>query len=285
MSINSAVLHQHQHRQPNITVPRKQMSFLNLPIELRTAIYEYLIPNDEVLGYWFISQNGGPPDRRPVRHDKQPCCPAVLRINRQIHDEVIGMFYGTARFFMYVVGCRCYVFGMKFATEDLHEVTANKLPPGFRFIRSLHITIKMEWPLGLDVQPTLNSALPPLPKPPPATTLLANCLWKRSYELRQVTLGEVGLSPRLMPEVIHSTLEDHGKRFRAICRECLGPLLILRGVDIKFDDLGKLGGRPATIIRNCPTLSREEVLIALRRVEKIRMRAVRELVERVLQNG
>ncbi|CZR51759.1 uncharacterized protein PAC_01636 [Phialocephala subalpina] len=94
MSINSAVLH--QHGQPNIAVPRKQTSFLGLPIELRTAIYEHLIPNDHVQGYWFRNK-GGPPDRRPVRYDKQPCCPAILRINRQIHDEVIGIFYGTAR--------------------------------------------------------------------------------------------------------------------------------------------------------------------------------------------
>jgi len=114
-------------------------------------------------GYWFVSKFGGPPDNRPVRHDKQPCCPALLRINRQIHDEVIGMFYGTANFRIFVTGCWCYFLGVKFCTQDLGNATANKLPLGFRFIRSLHISLRMDWPWNPGEQLPLDLARARLP--------------------------------------------------------------------------------------------------------------------------
>ncbi|PMD48792.1 hypothetical protein L207DRAFT_575444 [Hyaloscypha variabilis F] len=118
---------------------------LSLPIELRTAIYEQLIPNDIVYDYCFISKWGGPRDHRPLCHDKQPYCPAILRINRQDLDEVIGMFYVTAQSKMFVTGSECYFFGVKFCTQDLDNPTANKLPPGLRFVHLLHISISMGW--------------------------------------------------------------------------------------------------------------------------------------------
>jgi hypothetical protein len=187
---------------------------------------------------------------------------------------------------MFVTGCYCYFLGVKFCTDDLDNATANKLPPGLRFVSSLHIAINMGWSWNPGVQPTLDSALPPLPLPPPGTTLIAECLSTGSYELRQVTLHEVAPSTRRMPAVIDSTLEDRGKLFRAVLKQYLTPLQVLRGVDLKFDDLCKIGGRGVNrghIIRDS-LRSREEVLPVFARLERIRMRFLRKLVEQVSQH-
>lgn len=144
---------------------KKHLSLLDLPVELRNAIYEHLIPNHQVLDYWFISRFGGPPDRRPVRHDEQKCCPAILRINRQIHHEVIGMFYGTALFLLTVGGRGCYVFGRKFHTNHSTTAPAKVLPPGFRFLRSLFLTVSLNW--RQDIKVILDPS-----KSRPGTTLL-----------------------------------------------------------------------------------------------------------------
>jgi hypothetical protein len=193
---------------------------------------------------------------------------------------------------MFVTGSNCYFLGVKFRTEDLDNANTapNKLPPGFRFVRSLHISISMGWPrnLGvLGVQPTLDSALPPLPLPPPGTSLIAECLSTGSYELRQVTLHEVVPSTRLMPAVVDSTLEDGGKLFRAVLKQYLAPLQILRKVDLKFDDVCKIGRPGATrgIIIENSLRSREEVLPVLARLERIRMRFLQKLVKQVSQHA
>ena len=188
---------------------------------------------------------------------------------------------------MSVTGSSCSFLGVKFSTEDLDNATANKLPPGFRFVRSLHITVNLRWPWNPGKQPTLDSALPPLPLAPPGTTLIAECLSTGSYELRQVTLHGVVPLTHQMRAVIDSTVEDRGKLFRAVLKLHLAPLRILRGVDLKFDDLRKIGGlgdNRWSVIRDSLRPA-EEVLPVFARLERIRMRFLRKLVEQVSQHA
>jgi len=108
-----------------------------------------------------------------------------------------------------------------------------------------------------------------------------------SYKLRKVTLDKVALSTRRMPVVIDSTFEDRGKLFRTILKQYLAPLLILRGVDLQFNDLCKIGSQGVHrghIIRDS-LLSREEVLAVFARLERVRMRFLRKLVEQVSQHA
>jgi hypothetical protein len=188
---------------------------------------------------------------------------------------------------MQVTGRYCYFVGVKFSTEDLDNAPANKLPPGFRFVRSLHININMRWPWNPGEQPTLDSALPPLPLAPPGTTLIAECLSTGSYECRQITLHRVVPFKPQMRAVIDSTLEDRGKLFRAILKQYLAPLRILREVDLNYDDLYKIGGRGDNrrlVIRDS-LRSREEVLPVLARLEWIRLCFLRKLVEEVSRHA
>ena len=72
-----------------------------------------------------------------------------------------------------------------------------------------------------------------------------------------------------MRVVIDSTLKDRGKLFRAVLKQYLAPLRILRGVDLKFNHLSKIGGRGVTrrhiIIDSLR--SEEEVLPVFTRLE------------------
>jgi len=90
-----------------------------------------------------------------------------------------------------------------------------------------------------------------------------------------------------MRAVIDSTVEDRGKLFRAVLKLHLAPLRILRGVDLKFDDLRKIGGlgdNRWSVIRDSLRPA-EEVLPVFARLERIRMRFLRKLVEQVSQHA
>lgn len=144
----------------------------------------------------------------------------------------------------------------------------------------------MSWYLNPEAYLSSDSTLPPLPAPSPGTTLIAECLSTGSYELRQVTLYDVAPSKRLVLAVIICTVEDRGKLFRAVLKQYLAPLGILHGVVLKFDDLVKIGsqGRSCGNIINSMR-SREEILLALTRLEWIRKRFLRKLVEHVSQDA
>lgn len=126
----SQVLIYYQQAQP------EKASFLSLPIELRIAIHQHLVPNAFVAGYWFEN----PPQHLPFRDDEQPCCPAILRTNRQIYNESIGIWYGSARFRIYITERHLYFLGSKIHNRDA------KLPSCFRLIRSLIVDMKLQCP-------------------------------------------------------------------------------------------------------------------------------------------
>jgi len=75
--------------------------FMDLPAELRLHIYSYLMPNTNIntcqdyvkstvfpgkfYSYWPIQ----------LRHDCKPCCPSLLRTNRQIYHEMVELWYSS----------------------------------------------------------------------------------------------------------------------------------------------------------------------------------------------
>jgi hypothetical protein len=90
-----------------------------------------------------------------------------------------------------------------------------------------------------------------------------------------------------MPVVIDFTVEDGGLLWRAALKLYLSPLRIIRGVDLKFDGLGKLGGQGVHrghLIRES-LRSREKALRVFARIERIRKRFLERLVEQVLQHA
>lgn len=196
------------------------------------------------------------------------------------------MFYGTAQFYAYVVGPSCYLFGVKFDTQNLDNAALSKLPPGFRFVRSLHIHIALSWPWNPGEHPNLDWPLPGLPLRPPGTALITECLSNGSHQLRQVTLHKVQIGDARMPALIDCTLEDRGRLYRAVLKHFLAPLRILRGVDLKYDGLCKFGRHGSThrgIIRDS-LRSREEVLRIFVGLERIRMSFLHGLAEQVSQH-
>ncbi|CZR65773.1 uncharacterized protein PAC_15673 [Phialocephala subalpina] len=261
-------------------------SFMSLPIELRQGIYKYLIPDDHVPAYWVAPRIPPWPGQygshiRILRHDKQPCCTEILRINRQIHDEVIGLFYGTASFGVHINGPYCFFLGVKYCTEDLDLAMPNTLPPTFRLVRSLSISIFLSW----SWESSTGSTLPPLPFPTPGTNLISDCLKKGSYNLSQVLFDE--LRPELphMPLVAHVTIRDRGWLYKVAQLKYLGPLHILRGVDLKFDGIGPMHVDYARIIARNPELSsQKEVRHVLEKILILRKRALRQLAEQVMQD-
>lgn len=63
--------------------------FLKIPLELRTRIYDMLLPNQDVRAI----QGPG-----TLRADGKPCQPAILRVNQQIHDEATTFMYSVNTF-------------------------------------------------------------------------------------------------------------------------------------------------------------------------------------------
>jgi hypothetical protein len=64
--------------------------FLELPVEIRLMIYQYLIPDKPVPARWVGT--------RILREDSTPVTTAILRVNKTIHEEVADLFYGQSTF-------------------------------------------------------------------------------------------------------------------------------------------------------------------------------------------
>jgi len=108
-----------------------------------------------------------------------------------------------------------------------------------------------------------------------------------SYELRQVTLYEIEPFERQMRAVIDSAIEDRGELFRAVLKQYLVPLRILRGVDLKLKDIQKIGGERnyQSSVISASLRSREEVLPVFRRLERIKIRFLEKLIDQVSQGA
>jgi len=61
--------------------------FLDLPLELRLQVYQYLVPDQDIIE----ARNFG---SETLRHDGQRCCISLLRTNHQIYEEFLNEWYG-----------------------------------------------------------------------------------------------------------------------------------------------------------------------------------------------
>ncbi|RDW65989.1 hypothetical protein BP6252_09624 [Coleophoma cylindrospora] len=99
---------------------------LELPFEIRLLIYRYLVPNIFADDATF---------RKPFRDDGGPCCPALLRANKQIYREAIGEFYGLEYFGLWINPS-----GWAFARSSGMPIK-NRFPTAIRFVEKLALTI------------------------------------------------------------------------------------------------------------------------------------------------
>jgi hypothetical protein len=246
---------------------RIQASLLSLPVELRLAIYAHLIPNNRV-----------PPkndSKTPSRHDEQPCCPAVLRINRQIYNEVIGMWYGTAIFGINITGRHLYILGLKIDDRN------TKLPPNFGLIRSLSITIMLHWPPLGQIQYSFENQTP-------WTKLIADSLSAGPYKLSHVAIHLVTFYESQLPAITESYLNDRGNQVKVALEWNLGPLRRMRGVNLRFDGISPLLPPSGSSHGRVRVLSGQPLHVVLRvfsKLEGIRARFFERLVDDVSQNA
>jgi len=247
-----------------------QSSFLSLPTELRLAIYEHLIPNNIARSRRCPSQGF---EQVFLRHDEQPCYPAILRINHQIYNEVIGMWYGTARFQMVIAGRYFHALGVKIDNRNA------KLPSNFRLIRSLSISIMLHWPPKGQPQNSFESLTP-------WTQLIADCLSTGPYKLFNITISTVEFYSSQTYAIIDSYLNDRGKQLRRALEWNLGPLRMMRGVNLQFDNIEPFclssTGREGMYAEHIHPYS--VVLRVFSKMERIRASFLNGLVEEVLQN-
>src|ERR1700761_5056207 len=82
----------------------RQASFLDLPVELRLMVYKYLVPNTFVPVRFLPPSSLAHPDQLNLRTDGRFCYPAILRTNRLIYKEAIDLWYGSAVFYLQIVG-------------------------------------------------------------------------------------------------------------------------------------------------------------------------------------
>ncbi|CZR68680.1 uncharacterized protein PAC_18579 [Phialocephala subalpina] len=69
----------------------KRSSLCQIPIELRVRIYGYLLPDRDIPAQYHSYELRSDADRSSI-------CMGLLRVNRQIHDEAVGLLYGCRTF-------------------------------------------------------------------------------------------------------------------------------------------------------------------------------------------
>jgi len=255
------------HGQQGNQDSRMQSSFLSLPTELRLAIYEYLIPNNRVSP--IIAREP------PLRHDEQPCCPAILRLNHQIYNEVIGMWYGTATFGMNIAGRHFHALGVKVDNRDAN------LPSNFRLIRSLSIAIMLHWPPEGQIQYSFESLTP-------WTKFIADSLSAGPYKLCHVALHEVTFYPSQTSAIIDSYVSDRGNQIKRAFEWNLGPLRMMRGVSLRFDGISPFwpqSGMGKERVFAESGQPRRVVSRVISKMERARASFLESLAEEVSQNA
>jgi hypothetical protein len=147
----------------------RQVSFLDLPVELRLVVYKYLVPNTVVPVRYFPSSDDAHSDHLNLRTDGRFCYPAILRTNRLIYEEAIDLWYGTAVFYLNILGDFLNFQGTKYFPGDV-------LPQTLRRVRTLHITLTLR---------------PPSDRYAPWVQVITDSLAAGPYNLRHVTISHV----------------------------------------------------------------------------------------------
>jgi hypothetical protein len=181
--------------------PASPFPFLELPIDVRFMVYQYLVPNQRS-GKWCGA---------PQRHDG-PAYPAVLRVNHQMRLEVLPEWYHQSVLFEASIFMDCLQFlGRDFSLHD-------PLPSTFRHIQSLCLKINLEWTT-----------------PPPATfkDRIAVCLPQLSA-LRRL---QVFLCISLPINVDSVDMNDTPGKVQASLESAMSPIKAVHGLEIALLDI------------------------------------------------
>jgi len=103
--------------------------FVNLPVEMRTLIYSYLVPKNMVPSW--IS-------KAKLRSLKMDSALPLLRTNRQVYHEILELWYSSTSYCVYLKENDLFFANKKFGS-------ISSLPPGFRFIKCLSLIIRLEY--------------------------------------------------------------------------------------------------------------------------------------------
>lgn len=88
----------HAYRLCEVHWSQGECYFLNLPVEIRLMIYEYLIPDKIVPSQWFRWGS--------FRHDRASISTAIFRVCKSVHEEFADLFYGQTTFEIQVTNDR-----------------------------------------------------------------------------------------------------------------------------------------------------------------------------------
>ncbi|KAF2664828.1 hypothetical protein BT63DRAFT_77485 [Microthyrium microscopicum] len=187
-------------------------SFLHLPIEIRLEVYGHLIPNSAVPSQ--LHQLSSIPK---LRTDGQPSYPAILRVNRTVYNEAIGIWYGSATFHLKIWGCTLYLWNDKIYNEK-------DLPRTFRLVRKMEIEFYLIEPEGRWI---------------PWTRRIATFLAMEPYQLRHITLRQFHLMKRGVRRIMRFDCIDsqHKVKTMHVIHWNLGPFSELRGVHLIWNPL------------------------------------------------
>jgi hypothetical protein len=115
---------------------------LRLPAELREKIFACLIPDVPEIDTWAIEKAMLRPQ---LREDGEPCCPALLRINRKAHHELSRLWYSNKPYTIFVGPRRLrdmkymVIFcGSRFSPGDA-------LPTNIRLLRFAFLDIQLSY--------------------------------------------------------------------------------------------------------------------------------------------
>ncbi|KAH0565191.1 hypothetical protein GP486_001420 [Trichoglossum hirsutum] len=125
---------------PTSTVTASTFPFLRLPIELRKHIYRHLNPNGTIRIQ--IPER----EQKFMRDDGEPCCPAILRLNRMIYQEAFEEWYS------------CAIFEVDFSADGMRYlnwvIPLSGTPPStFRAVRYLRVSTGLTSPPASTVVP------------------------------------------------------------------------------------------------------------------------------------
>ncbi|KAA8651232.1 hypothetical protein EYZ11_007814 [Aspergillus tanneri] len=174
-----------------ITLP-----FLRFPVEVRLCVYRFLIPNVTIRNFPLIR---GRNKTASLRIDNVPCCPALLRTNHQIYNELVSEWYGSTPYEVildnkYVLFCGKVIppyaslpstiqwvrsiqlsFSIQGAPRFIHSpstlesllgfqdrvmaLALSLSPSGTRQLRNLHITVVVNIPLLMSLSKTPSELL------------------------------------------------------------------------------------------------------------------------------
>jgi hypothetical protein len=117
--------------------------FHELPAEIRVHIYSFIIPT--VIVQPVIPRKYRDRDSRrpgPLKGNFEEVCPAMLRTNKQIYNEMVVEWYGSVRYGG-VIDTTIYHTGLGFLNNALRKPYVDS---NYRFIQRLDLSLTLYYP-------------------------------------------------------------------------------------------------------------------------------------------